>query len=88
MSFCIFVIISTNTMYYKTCLIICAVFSVVYECVAANGALEVLIQQEVAKVKADLKRELLEEIKGKSNICDTHYILYYTDKPALKVTSV
>jgi hypothetical protein len=47
-------IISTNTMYYKTCLIICAVFSVVYECVAANGALEVLIQQEVAKVKADL----------------------------------
>ena len=43
-------------MYYKTCLIICAVFSVVYECVAANGALEVLIQQEVAKVKADLKR--------------------------------
>ena len=75
-------------MYYKTCLIICAFFFVVYECVAANGALEVLIQQEVAKVKADLKRELLEEIKGKSNICDMHYILYYTVKPALKITSI
>jgi hypothetical protein len=41
-------------------------FSEVYECIVANGVLETLIRQEVAKLKADIKREILEVIKGKS----------------------
>ena len=42
--------------------------SKIYECIAANGVLETIIQQEVAKLKADIKKELLEEIKGKSKV--------------------
>jgi hypothetical protein len=41
-------------------------FSEVYECIVADGVLETLIRQEVAKLKADIKREILEVIKGTS----------------------